>query len=127
MGLPAFGSPNGRRHVAKVIQGVEDAEKAHAIFDRQANELLHHVVPVMAVADQILSAKKHLHRGLGHVGLENAQAFPGVFVEEADTGVKSCPPPGLQREKTHPVKLRGDRQNVGGAQTGGHQRLMGIA
>ena len=103
MGFTPFGRPNGRRHVANIIQGVEDAEDTHAVFNRQADELFHHVVGVMAVADQILSAQKHLQRGLGHVRLERAQAFPGVFVEETDTGVKSRTPPGLQRKKPDPV------------------------
>ena len=46
--------------VALVVEGVEDAEDVDPHFGRLLDEGLHHVVRVVAVPDEVLSAEEHL-------------------------------------------------------------------
>ena len=66
--------------VARVVQGIEDAEDVDAVLGRLGHEAPHDVVAVVPVADQVLTAQQHLERRAVHVVAYDAQAFPGVFV-----------------------------------------------
>lgn len=92
VGAVAADRLQGGLHVARVVHGIEDAEDVHAVFDGALDEALHHVVGVVAVAEQVLAAEQHLQRGLGHRLFQLAQADPRVLAEEADAGVKVAPP-----------------------------------
>ncbi|GAR49657.1 hypothetical protein NGUA13_00119 [Salmonella enterica] len=116
----------GGFHIARVVHGIEDAEDVHTVFHRAFDEAFHHVIGVMAVAEQVLAAQQHLQRGFGHGFFELAQADPRVFAEEADTGVKGGAAPALQRPVAHVVELSGNRQHVIKAQAGGEKGLVGV-
>ncbi|EHC70798.1 hypothetical protein LTSEJOH_0135, partial [Salmonella enterica subsp. enterica serovar Johannesburg str. S5-703] len=64
----------GGFHIARVVHGVEDAEDVHTVFHRALDEAFHHVIGVVAVAEQVLAAQQHLQRGFGHGFFELAQA-----------------------------------------------------
>ncbi|VEA42563.1 Uncharacterised protein [Salmonella enterica subsp. enterica] len=95
-------------------------------FHRAFDEAFHHVIGVVAVAEQVLAAQQHLQRGFGHGFFEFAQAQPRVFAEKADTGVKGGAAPALQRPVAHVIERGGNRQHVIKAQAGGEQRLVGV-
>ncbi|GAS64468.1 hypothetical protein NGUA38_03067 [Salmonella enterica] len=116
----------GGFHIARVVHGVEDAEDVHAVFHRAFDEALHHVIGVVAVAEQVLAAQQHLQRGFGHGFFEFAQAQPRVLAEETDAGVKGGAAPALQRAVAHVVELSGNRQHIVKAQAGGEQGLVGV-
>ncbi|GAS18772.1 hypothetical protein NGUA28_01459 [Salmonella enterica] len=113
-------------HIARVVHGVEDAEHVHTVFHRAFDEALHHVVGVMAVAEQVLAAQQHLQRGFGHGFFEFAQAQPRVLAEETDAGVKGGAAPAFEGAVAHVVELSGNRQHVVKAQAGGEQGLVGV-
>ncbi|GAR04128.1 hypothetical protein NGUA02_03828 [Salmonella enterica] len=113
-------------HIARVVHGVEDAEHVHTVFHRAFDEALHHVVGVVAVAEQGLAAQQHLQRGFGHGFFEFTQANPRGFAEGTDAGVKGRTAPALQRAVADIVKLSGNRQHIVKAQAGGEQRLVGV-
>ena len=117
----------GGLHIARVVHGVEDAEHVHAVFDGALNEALHHVIGVVAVAEQILAAEQHLQRGLRHGLFQFAQADPGVFAEEADAGVEGGAAPAFEGAVAHVVEPRDDGEHIVEAQAGGKKGLVGVA
>ncbi len=54
VGAVAADRLQGGLHVARVVHGIKDAEDVHAVFDGALHEALHHVVGVVAVAEQVL-------------------------------------------------------------------------
>ncbi|GAS00307.1 hypothetical protein NGUA24_00693 [Salmonella enterica] len=113
-------------HITRVVHGIEDAEHVHAVFHRPLNEAFHHIIGVVAVAEQVLAAQQHLQRGFGHGFFELAQADPRVFAEKADTGVKGGAAPALQRPVAHVIERGGNRQHIIKAQAGGEKGLVGV-
>ncbi|PVI31763.1 hypothetical protein C4874_24275, partial [Salmonella enterica subsp. enterica serovar Carrau] len=71
----------GGFHIARVVHGIKHAEHVHAVFHRAFDKTLHHVIGVVAVAEQVLATQQHLQRGFGHGFFEFAQAQPRVFAE----------------------------------------------
>ncbi|ECV3332148.1 hypothetical protein ECA39_07340, partial [Salmonella enterica subsp. enterica serovar Montevideo] len=114
-------------HIARVVHGIEDAEHIHAVFDGAFDEALHHVIGVVAVAEQVLPAQQHLQRGFRHGFFQLAQAQPRVFAKKADAGVKGGAAPALQRPVAHVIERGGNRQHIVKTQTGGKQGLVGVA
>ncbi len=86
-------------------------------FDGALHEALHHVIGVVAVAEQVLAAEQHLQRGLGHRLFQLAQADPRVLAEKADAGVKGGAAPALQRAVADVVQLSGNGQHIVETQT----------
>ncbi|SXG01793.1 Uncharacterised protein [Klebsiella variicola] len=127
VGAVAADRLQGGLHVARVVHGVEDAEDVHAVFDGALHEALHHVIGVVAVAEQVLAAEQHLQRGLRHRLFQLAQADPRVLAEEADAGVKGGAAPALKGAVADVIQLSGDREHIVETQTGGEQGLVGVA
>ena len=71
--------------VARVVHGVKNAENVHTVGRSALNELFNHVVSVVTITQQVLTAQQHLVRGLWHGFLEFADTVPRVFAEETDT------------------------------------------
>ncbi len=94
--LKFFGRLNGNFHIAGIIQGIKNPENIYAVFNGQTDKLTHYIICIVAVSHQILPAEKHLEGGIGSFLAYKAQAFPGVFVQEADAGVKGSAAPDLQ-------------------------------
>ncbi|CQI67154.1 Uncharacterised protein [Salmonella enterica subsp. enterica serovar Typhimurium str. DT104] len=116
----------GGFHIARVVHGIEDAEHVHAVFHCPLNEAFHHVIGVVAVAEQVLAAQQHLQGSLRHGFFELAQAQPRVFAEKTNTGVKGGAAPALQRPVAHVIERGGNRQHIVKAQAGGEQRLVSV-
>ena len=127
VGAVAADRLQGGLHVARVVHGIEDAEDVHAVFDGALHEALHHVVGVVAVAEQVLAAEQHLQRGLRHRLFQLAQADPRVLAEKADAGVKGGAAPALKGAVADVVQLSGNGQHIVETQTGGEQGLVGVA
>ncbi len=58
---------------------------------------------------------------------QDAQALPGVFVQEPQAGVEGGPAPAFERVKADLVEKLDDGQHLGGAHACGPQRLVGVA
>ncbi|CQQ46800.1 Uncharacterised protein [Salmonella enterica subsp. enterica serovar Typhimurium str. DT104] len=117
----------GGFHIARVVHGIEDAEHVHAVFDGAFDEAFHHVIGVVAIAEQVLAAQQHLQGSLRHGFFELAQAQPRVLAEKADAGVKGGAAPAFEGAVAHVVELSGNRQHIVKAQAGGEQGLVGVA
>ena len=59
------------------------------------HEVLHHVVGIVLVAQDVLAAEQHLQLGVGQALAQLAQALPGVFVQKAQAGVEGGAAPAL--------------------------------
>ena len=59
-------------------------------------ERFHHIIGVVAIAQQVLAAQQHLQAGVGQGFTQLAQALPRIFLEEAHAGIKGGAAPGFQ-------------------------------
>ena len=126
MGLFLDGRLDGSLQVAGVVQGVEDAQDVDAVLDGKLHELLHHVVMVVLVAQQVLAAQEHLQLGVGHVLADVAQALPGILAQVAQAGVEGGTAPALHGVVAGLIHFGQDGFIIGVGQAGGHQGLVGI-
>ena len=116
-----------RLEIPRIVEGVEDAEDLHAVFDGAFAELEHDIIGVVAIADGVLAAEKHLRGGVLEARFHLAQPLPRVLEEEAHGCVEGGPAPAFDAavaDGIHPLQ-RGN--HVLGAHTGGKERLMPIA
>ena len=117
-----------RHHeVARIVQRVEHAEDIDAVDGHAFDAFFDDVVSVVAVAENRLAAQEHLVRGVRDGFLELADAFPGVFVEEADARIEGRAAPGFNRPEADGIEFGGNRQHVGGQHACGVQGLVGVA
>ena len=117
----------GVEHVADVVQGVEDAEDVHAVAVRRLDEAVDDVFGVVVVAHEVLAAGEHGERRVGAMLLDDAQALPGVFVEEAQASVEGGASPALEGPVADLVHLLKDGKHVAGFHAGRPQGLVGVA
>ena len=107
-----FDGAHGRFDVSRIVERVKDADDAHAVFQRFFHHLLHEVVRVIAVTEQVLPAQKHLDGRLFQVFAQRAQALPRVLVEVAHTGIERRAAPALQGIIPHIVELFEDGDHL---------------
>ncbi len=79
--------------IPEVVQRVENTEDIDAVDRAALDEFLDQVVGVMPVAQDILAAKQHLLRRIGHGGFQTADALPRILAEIANAGVERRPTP----------------------------------
>ncbi len=127
VGAVAADRLQGGLHVARVVHGIKDAEDVHAVFDGALHKALHHVIGVVAVAEQVLAAQQHLQRSFRHRLFQLAQADPRVLAEEADAGVKGGAAPAFEGAVADVVERSRNGQHIVETQTGGEQGLVGVA
>ena len=123
---PADGG-DGLLHVPDVVQGVEDAEDVHAVGRGALDEGAHHVVVVMAVADQVLAAQQHLEARAAHHALERAEPLPGVFPQKAQAGIKGGAAPDFQGPEADRIEPVRDVEHVFRPHARGQQGLVAVA
>ena len=122
-----FHFADGPIEIADIVQRIEDAEDVDAVGRRPFDEFLQHIIGIVPIADQVLAAQQHLQPGVGHGGPQGPQPFPGIFFEEAQTGVEGGAAPDFQRPIADGVELLRDRQHVLGAHARRQQRLMAVS
>ena len=122
-----LGSLDGGAHVLRVVQAVKDTENVHAVLGAQFHESLHHVIGVVSVAHEVLSAQQHHVRGLGSQLLEGVQAVERMFPQKTETGVDGSTTPGFQSGEAHGVQDGGNFEHLLGGHAGGGQRLVAVA
>src|SRR5262249_31496863 len=109
------GAPNslqGAAQITDVVEGVEDPKDIHAVLGRLSDEAIDDSILVVAIAEQILAAEKHLEPSVRHEFAKGTQALPGILVEEADAGIISRPAPALRTPVTGPVDVLTNRRHV---------------
>ena len=118
---------DGCLQIAGIIHRIKHPEHIDAINRSPLDKLFHNIVGIVAITQNILTAKQHLLRGIGHGLFQCANTLPGILAQIADTGIKGGPSPGFQRPKTYLVQLFCDGQHIVQAQPGSKQGLVGIA
>ena len=122
-----LGVANRALEVARIVQRIEDTDDVNAVFNRFFAELLHHVVRIMLVTKDVLSAEQHLQFGVGKRFAQRSQALPRVFVEEAKAGVKRSAAPDFQRPVADGIEHFASGKHIFGAHARRSQRLVRIA
>ncbi len=115
------------RHVARVVQCVEDAEDVHAVLRRLVDETLHHFILVVAVAQQVLAPQQHLQPGVGHQLAERPQTLPGVLVEEPDACIVGSTAPALDAPVAGLVDVLAGFDHVFHGHADRYQTLVSVA
>ena len=120
---------HGDAHVLDPVQAVENAEKVDAASSRLADEMLHHIVGIVGVADAVGAAQQHLQQQIWRSFAHFAQPFPRILGQEAHGDIEGRAAPALQRQKLRqrPCVDPGDAGNIMRAHARGEQRLMPVA
>ena len=113
--------------VAQVVQRVKNTDDINAVLDGLLNELIHHVVRIMLVAEDVLTTEQHLQLRVGHRLAQRTQTLPRILVQEAHAGVKRRASPAFQRIVANLIQLVRDRQHFIQTHTGSRLGLMRIA
>jgi len=121
-----LGSLQSGADVAEIVQCVEDTQHVDAVLDGQLHELLHNVVVIVLVTQQVLAAQQHLEPGVRHSLAESAQALPGIFVQVTQAAVKGSAAPALDGIVAGLIHGGQDALHIGKSHTGSHQRLVCI-
>ena len=74
--------------VAGVVERVEDTKDIDTVCDGFLNEIFYYVIGVVAIAEDVLAAEKHLELGVLYLVADLAKSIPGVFVKETKAGVE---------------------------------------
>ena len=80
MGFLLVGRLHRRLQVADVVEAVEDADDVDAVGHGFLHEILHHIVGVVVVSQDILAAEQHLQLGVLKSVSQLSQALPGIFL-----------------------------------------------
>ena len=84
---------HGAFQVTNIIECVKYADDANAVVYRAMHKFAHHVVSVVVIAENVLSAQEHLDRSLGQVFAKGTQSLPGILVQKPQTAVESSTAP----------------------------------
>ena len=70
---------DGRFQIAHVVESVKDSEHINPICGCTFNEFSYHVIRVVAITQNILTAKQHLLRRVGHRRFQLTDPLPRVL------------------------------------------------
>ena len=120
---------DGNAHVLDPVERIEDAEDIDPGPGRLIDELDHHIVGIVGVADAVGGAQQHLRQQVGHALAQIAQPLPGAFLQKAVGNVEGRPAPAFHREKLRQVVGVGRRRidHVDGTHARCQQRLVPVA
>ena len=91
-----LGGLDGLLQIAHVVERVENADDVDSVFNALGAELVHHVVGIVLVAENVLTAEEHLQLRVRQVRAQLAQALPWVLVQEAQAAVEGRAAPALE-------------------------------
>ena len=112
--------------VSRVVESIENSQDIDAVRDRLLDEVLNHVVSVVTVAEDILSAEKHLELRILDLSADLSESLPRILVKESHAGVESSAAPRLERMIADLIELIEDRQHLVGRHTRRDQGLMRV-
>lgn len=86
MGTGFLDGLHGAFQVPCIIKGIKNADNINAVCHASFNEFRNDIVCIVVIAQEVLTAKQHLQFGILHMAADGAQAFPGIFIQEAKAG-----------------------------------------
>ena len=113
--------------VSRIVQRVKNTDDVNAVFNGLAAELLHHIVRIVLVAQNVLAAEEHLQFRIGQRLAQRSQTIPGIFIQKAQAGIEGGAAPDLQRPVADGVQNFAGGQHILDAHARGSQRLVRIA
>src|SRR4030066_2265909 len=116
----------GSYKVSFVVDGIEDTEYVDTAVGSMMNECGDYIIGVIAIADQVLTAQKHLQSGIRHQLFQDADSFPGVFIQKPGHDVKGGTTPDFHGPESYLVHLRGNGLHLSGSHPGGKKGLVSI-
>ena len=122
-----FGSFNSSLQIADIVERIKNTHNINAVINRFFNKVVDNVIGIVAGSKHVLAAEKHLKFCVGHSFADDAQTFPGIFIQEAQAGVKGCPAPYFSGIKTNLIHSGKDWEHFVCTHTGGNQGLMRVA
>ena len=115
-----------RLDVSRIVECIEHPEYVHAVLTGQRHETVDHVVGVITVPHQVLSAQKHLQRRLFGLGLDKPQSLPRILPKKAKAHVERGPAPAFEGIISDAVDNVDDFFDVHGAHARRPQGLMRV-
>ena len=122
-----MGRLDGDLEVAQVIERIEHADHTDAVFNRLLDESSYHVVGLMRLRDQRLTADQHLQGRFLDGAAQRAQPLPRILLEGAHRGREGPAAPGIERVITDIVEVLGDGQHMLQLEAALHQALLRVA
>ena len=113
--------------VPYIIQAVEDPDDVDAVCHGLLYEVLHHVVCVMVVSQDVLSPEKHLKLRVLEACSQLSQPLPGVLLQESQGSVKGGAAPALYCIIADLVHLLHDGKHLLRGHPGGDEGLVGVS
>ena len=118
---------DGGFEVARIVERVEHAEDVHAVFTGERRETVYDIVRVMLVAENVLTAEKHLQRSLFADLLDLPKPLPRILAQKTHTDVECRPAPAFERVVAGIVDRLGDFKDIVGAHARRPKRLVRVA
>ena len=112
--------------IAQVVETVKDTDNVNSVGDGLLDKSVHHVVRIGPVAQNILTAEKHLELGILKTVPELAKPLPGIFLQETKGSVKSGAAPALHGVVSHFIHLLHNGKHKIRGHSGGDQGLMRV-
>ena len=116
-----------RFKVARVVERVKYPDDVNAVRDRLLHEVFNHVVGIVTVAENILTAEKHLQLCFLCLCADLSESVPRILVKITQAGVKRGAAPRLKRMVPDRVKLFDYRQHFLCRHSCRRKRLVRIA
>ncbi len=115
-----------RLQVADIIQTVKNTDNIDTVRNRLLNKILHHVIRIMIIAQNILPAEEHLQLCILKSCSQLPKPLPGIFLQKPQTRIKCCAAPALYRIISHLIHLINNRKHLFRRHSGCKQRLMRV-
>ena len=127
MSALALCSVDSGLEVAGVVQRIKNTDNVDAVSDRLLYEICDNVVGVMTVAEDVLTAEKHLELGILDRITDNAESLPRVLAEKAQACIEGCTAPCLESMVADLVHSAEHGKHILGSHSCSNKRLMRIA
>ena len=112
--------------VADIIQTVKDTDNINTVGNGLLYKVLHNIVCIMVISQDVLSAEQHLQLGVLKSVSQFPQSLPGIFLQETEAGIKGSAAPALNRMVAYLVHLINNGQHLLSGHSGRKQRLVGV-
>ena len=80
MALLFVGSLYGGLQVSQVVQTVKNTDNINAVSHGFLDKIFHHIISIVVVAQNILSAEQHLQLGILKACLQLSETLPRIFL-----------------------------------------------
>ena len=113
--------------IPQIVKAVENTDNVDAVGNGLLHEGIHHIIRIGPIAQNILSAEKHLQLGVLKAVPQLAEPIPGILLQEAKRSIEGCTAPAFHGMVSHLVHLLHNGKHEFGRHSRSNQGLMSIA